>query len=142
MTQFLRNLKFNILKNILVIGGGGYTGGVVVPQLISNGWNVKIYDTFWYGKNHLPKSSNLKLIEGDVRNIKKFTSSLKDVNYVLHLACISNDASFELDTKLSRTVNYESFEPIVIACKKNGVKRFVFASTSSVYGISDKKEKS
>ena len=128
------------MKNILVIGGGGYTGGILVPELIKDGWNVKIYDTFWYGKEHLPNSPNLELIEGDVRDIKNIILALRNVNFVLHLACISNDASFELDSKLSQTVNYDSFEPIVIASKENGVKRFVFASTSSVYGVSDKKE--
>jgi nucleoside-diphosphate-sugar epimerase len=56
---------------------------------------------------------------------------------VLHLACISNDASFELDEMLSTSVNLDSFEPVVIAAKKAGVKRFVFASSSSVYGVSD-----
>ncbi len=128
------------MKNILVIGGAGYTGGVVVPLLIENGWNVKIYDTFWYGDKHLPKSDRLTLYKGDVRDIENFKKTLSDVEYVLHLACVSNDASFELDTKLSQSVNYDSFEPIVQSCKNHGVKRFVFASTSSVYGISDAKE--
>ena len=58
-----------------------------------------------------------------------------DVDAVLHLACISNDASFELDENLSTTVNMDAFEPIVVAAKKAGVKRFIFASSSSVYGI-------
>jgi nucleoside-diphosphate-sugar epimerase len=72
-----------------------------------------------------------------VREIAKVKEALVGQEYVLHLACISNDASFELDEKLSTSVNLESFEPLVIEAKKAGVKRFVFASSSSVYGVSD-----
>ncbi len=53
------------------------------------------------------------------------------------LACISNDASFELDEKLSTSINYDAFEPMVLVAKNAGVKRFVYASSSSVYGVSD-----
>jgi nucleoside-diphosphate-sugar epimerase len=56
----------------------------------------------------------------------------------VHLACISNDPSFELDPGLSRSINYDAFEPLVALSRQAGVKRFVYASTSSVYGVSDK----
>jgi len=125
------------MKKIIVFGGGGYCGSVLVPQMLQEGWSVTVFDTFWYGTNHLPKVPNLQLIEGDVRDIGKVKESLKDMDYVLHLACISNDASFELDEHLSTSVNLDSFEPLVIAAKEAGVKRFVFASSSSVYGVSD-----
>jgi nucleoside-diphosphate-sugar epimerase len=108
-----------------------------VPQLLNEGWDITVFDKFWYGKEHLPLNSNLKLVEGDVRDIKKVSEALQDKEFVLHLACISNDASFELDEKLSTSVNLDSFEPLVVAAKKSGVKRFVFASSSSVYGVSD-----
>ena len=125
------------MKNVLIFGGGGYCGSVLVPQLLDEDWNVKVYDTFWYGKNHFPTSKNLTLIEGDVRDIENVDKALKGISHVLHLACISNDASFELDEDLSTSVNFNSFEPLVLAAKKNKIKRFVFVSSSSVYGVSE-----
>ena len=126
------------MKKVVVFGGGGYCGSVVVPQLVNEGWDVTVFDTFWYGTEHLPKNPKLRLVQGDVRDIAKVTEALAGQQHVLHLSCISNDASFELDEKLSTSVNLDSFEPLVIAAKKAGVKRFVFASSSSVYGVSDK----
>ena len=125
------------MKKIVVFGGGGYCGSILVPQLLNEGWEVTVFDTFWYGVDHLPKVSNINLVQADVRDISKVKEALKGQEYVLHLACISNDASFELDEKLSTSVNLESFEPLVVEAKKAGVKRFVFASSSSVYGVSD-----
>jgi nucleoside-diphosphate-sugar epimerase len=125
------------MKELIIFGGGGYCGSVLVPQLLKESWNVTVFDTFWYGTEHLPKNDNLTLIKGDVRDIKLVSNSLVNKTHVLHLSCISNDTSFELDENLSTSVNYNSFEPLVIEAKKNGIKRFVFASSSSVYGVSD-----
>jgi nucleoside-diphosphate-sugar epimerase len=125
------------MKKIIVFGGGGYCASVLVPQLLNEEWDVTVFDTFWYGSDHLPKVSNIHLVQGDVRDLAKVKEALKGMEFVLHLACISNDASFELDEKLSTSVNLESFEPLVLAAKEAGVKRFVFASSSSVYGVSD-----
>lgn len=125
------------MKKIVVFGGGGYCGSVLVPQLLSENWEVTVFDTFWYGVEHLPKSPSLHLVYGDVRELDKVKQALAGKEYVLHLACISNDASFELDEQLSTSVNLNSFEPLVIAAKDAGVSRFVFASSSSVYGVSD-----
>jgi len=125
------------MKKLVVFGGGGYCGSVLVPQLINEGWDVTVFDTFWYGTSHLPTSKNLRLIRGDVRNLAQVAHALDGQEFVLHLSCISNDASFELDENLSTSVNLDSFEPLVIAAKKAGVRRFAFASSSSVYGVSD-----
>ena len=125
------------MKKLIIFGGGGYCGSVLVPQLIDEGWDVTAFDTFWYGTDHFPKSSNLHLVQGDVRDLGKVKEVLNGMEHVLHLACISNDASFELDENLSTSVNLDSFEPLVIAAKEAGIKRFVFASSSSVYGVSD-----
>ena len=125
------------MKKLVIFGGGGYCASVLIPQLLEEDWKITAFDTFWYGKDHLPKNPNLHLIEGDVRNIESVRHALEGQDIVLHLACISNDASFELDEKLSTSVNLDSFEPIVIEAKKAGVKRFIFASSSSVYGVSD-----
>lgn len=125
------------MKKLIIFGGGGYCASVLIPQLVNDDWDVTAYDTFWYGTDHLPKVPNLHLVQGDVRDLDKIKGSLKGKEYVLHLSCISNDASFELDEKLSTSVNLDSFEPLVVAAKEAGVKRFVFASSSSVYGVSD-----
>ena len=127
--------KFN---HVLVTGGAGYCGSVLVPQMLDMGYNVTVYDIQYYGSNFLPLDNpNLTVIQGDIRDIGKLEPLMAGVDAVLHLACISNDASFELDEYLSTTVNMNAFEPIVIAAKKAGVKRFIYASSSSVYGISE-----
>lgn len=126
------------MKNILVIGGAGYCGSVLVPQLLDEGHKITVYDILWYGSDFLPLDHpNLSIIQGDVRDIEKVVEACKGQETVLHLACISNDASFDLDEDLSTSVNLDAFEPVVIAAKKAGVNRFVFASSSSVYGVSD-----
>ncbi len=125
-------------QNVLITGGGGYCGNVVTPLLLSRGYKVHIYDTFYFGKESLPLNNpNLKITQGDIRDIEKFKTALKDQDAILHLACISNDASFELDEGLSTSINFESFEPMVKSARDAGISRFIYASSSSVYGVSD-----
>ena len=126
-------------KKVLITGGAGYCGSVLVPQMLDMGYRVTVYDIQYYGCDFLPLDNpNLRVVQGDIRNIEQLQPLMVDVDVVLHLASISNDASFELDENLSTTVNMDAFEPIVLAAKKAGVKRFIFASSSSVYGISEK----
>ncbi len=127
------------IKSIFITGGAGYCGSRLVPQLLDKGYKVTVYDIMYFGHNFLPKNKNLKIINGDIRDIIKLKKSCENHDIFLHLACISNDASFQLDEKLSKTINLDCFEPMVIAAKENGIKRFIYASTSSVYGVSDKK---
>ncbi len=125
-------------KHVLVTGGTGYVGSLLVPQLLELGYKVTAYDTMYFGDASLFKPNpNLKVIKGDIRDAPKLAEALKGVDAVINLACISNDASFELDEKLSTTINLDAFEPMVIAAKKAGVKRFIYASSSSVYGVSE-----
>ncbi|HVT52567.1 MAG TPA: SDR family oxidoreductase, partial [Dongiaceae bacterium] len=124
------------LKNVVVTGGAGYVGHVLVPHLLEDGYNVTVFDILYF-PCRLPNHPNLRVIQGDIRDTAKLAEAFKGQDAVLHLACISNDASFELDEKLSETINFDAFEPMVIAAKKAGVKRFVYASSSSVYGVSD-----
>jgi nucleoside-diphosphate-sugar epimerase len=128
-----------IFNNVLVTGGAGYCGSLLVPQLLSEGYKVTVYDTMFFGDDFLPKDNpNLKVVKGDIRNAALLGKTAKGHDAFVSLACISNDASFELDEQLSTSVNLDAFEPMVIAAKKAGVKRFVYASSSSVYGVSDK----
>jgi nucleoside-diphosphate-sugar epimerase len=124
------------LKKLFITGGGGYVGTRLVPAMLDFGYKVIVYDTFYYG-NYLNQNNNLISIKGDIRDKDKLSSSIPEGADVLHLACISNDASFALDPDLSRTINYEAFVDLVNIAKKNQVKRFVYASTSSVYGVSE-----
>src|SRR5215813_8635221 len=125
------------MTNVLVTGGAGYVGSVMVPQLLANGYRVTVYDILFFGREGLPEHPHLKLIEGDIRDTPRLARAFEGIDVVLHLACISNDPSFELDEGLSKTINYDCFEPMVVAAKKAGVKRFVYCSSSSVYGVSD-----
>ena len=124
------------MKNVLITGGAGYVGHVLTPRLLSAGYNVTVYDGLYFGCR-LPNDPNLRVIKGDIRDTAKLAEALKEQDAVLHLACISNDASFELDENLSQTINYDCFEPIVTAARNAGVKRFVYCSSSSVYGVSN-----
>lgn len=127
-----------LFNKVLVTGGAGYCGSLLIPRLLDEGYEVTVYDTMFYGDRHLPKADErLTLVRGDIRDTEKFAAAVAGHDAVVNLACISNDASFELDENLSTTVNYNAFEPIVMAAKAAGVKRFVYASSSSVYGVSD-----
>ncbi len=125
-------------QKILVTGGAGYVGTMLTENLLNKGYKVDIYDTFYFGKDHLPNNKNLRLIDGDIRNTELFASACNNIDVVIHLACISNDPSFELNENLSKTINYDCFEPMVLVAKQKKVKRFIYASSSSVYGISEK----
>ncbi|MEM9209905.1 MAG: SDR family oxidoreductase [Pseudomonadota bacterium] len=126
------------MQHVLVTGGAGYCGSLLCPQLLNNGYKVTAYDTCFFGSEELPHdNSNFTLITGDIRDVDTLAKAMEGVDIVANLACISNDASFELDEQLSTTINLDAFEPMVVAAKSAGVKRFVYASSSSVYGVSD-----
>jgi len=127
-----------MFEHVLVTGGAGYCGSVLVPQLLTAGYKVTVYDVMFFSPKFLPtENENLKIVEGDIRDTEKFRQACKGIEVVIHLACISNDASFELDEKLSTSINLDAFEPLVTTAKKAGVSRFIYASSSSVYGVSD-----
>lgn len=128
-----------MLKRIFVTGGAGYVGSLLTPQLLEDGYDVTVYDMMYFGDFFLPKDHpRLRVITGDIRDTGRLAKAMAGHDAILNLACISNDASFELDEQLSTTINLNAFEPMVLAAKNAGIKRFIYASSSSVYGVSDK----
>ena len=127
------------MSKILITGGAGYIGAVLTPYLLNKGHKITVIDLMIYGKEVLSKNPNLRIIKGDIRDTNLLEKELPNHEVVIHLACISNDPSFELNPKLGKSINLDAFTPLVEISKKNLVKRFIYASTSSVYGI--KKEK-
>lgn len=130
------DLGEDMAKSVLITGGAGYVGSALVPKLLKRGHKITVYDLMLYGDT-LPKDSNLKVIKGDIRDTASFFEAVKSCDTVLHLACISNDPSFELNPDLGKSINFDSFEPMVKASIEAGVKRFINASSSSVYGVSE-----
>ena len=122
-------------RKILVTGGAGYVGAVLVPRLLANDYCVTVYDLMIYGENVLQKHPNLTVVKGDIRDQKLLKEAMLDQDAVIHLACISNDPSFELNPALGRSINLDAFQPLVEISRNQGVKRFIYASSSSVYGI-------
>jgi nucleoside-diphosphate-sugar epimerase len=135
-----RKLKYS---QVLVTGGAGYVGSVLVPKLLGRGYRVKVLDLYMYGEHVLDEVKDhpgLEQIQGDLRDRDLLARVIPGCDAVIHLACISNDASFELDPQLGRSINYDAFFPLVEISKSRGVKRFVYASSSSVYGIKEEPE--
>ena len=127
-------------RTVFVTGGGGYVGAVLVPQLLANGYRVTVLDLMIYGENILVEHPNLTIIKGDIRDKTLLQNSLPGHDAVIHLACISNDPSFELNPNLGRSINFLSFRPLVEISQQSGIARFIYASSSSVYGIKGEKE--
>ena len=124
------------MTKVLITGGAGYVGTLLTPQLLAAGYEVVVYDTCWYGCFLEPHPA-LTIVTADLRQTDMLKAALDGVDQVIHLACISNDPSFELDEALSREINFDCFEPLVRSAKAAGVRRFIYASSSSVYGVSD-----
>ncbi len=125
------------IRTVFISGGAGYVGSVLVPQLLEMGYHVTVFDTFWFG-DYLPRHAGLTIIKGDIRYMRETT--MHGMDAVIHLANISNDPSFDLDPTLSTSINFDAFEPLVVAAKSAGVRRFINCSSSSVYGLSENPE--
>ena len=130
----------NGLDTVLVTGGAGYVGAVLVPKLVRKGYKVRVLDLYMYGEDVLDSvkgNPNLEHFKGDIRDHGLLERATRGCDAVIHLACISNDPSFELDPTLGKSINYDAFIDLVKVSKRAGVRRFVYASSSSVYGIKD-----
>lgn len=123
---------------ILVAGGAGYVGSRLVPELLKLGHHVVVLDLYLYGEDvfaELKGNSHLTELKADIRDLNAVDNALKGCDAVIHLACISNDPSFELNPELGKSINLDAFEPFVQLSKKHKIKRFIYASSSSVYGV-------
>jgi nucleoside-diphosphate-sugar epimerase len=131
------------MRKILLTGGAGYVGSVLVPKLLQHEHEVHVIDLFIYGDHVLDEVKDhprLKLFKGDIRDQQLLSKSLEGCDTVIHLACISNDPSFELNPALGKSINFDAFFPLLEYSRKAGVKQFIFASSSSVYGVKKENE--
>jgi nucleoside-diphosphate-sugar epimerase len=128
------------LWNVLVTGGAGYVGSNLVPKLLAEGHAVTVLDLYLYGTDLFAAYRDhprFREVKADLRDVAAVKKSVSGCDAVIHLACISNDPSFELNPELGKSINFDAFLPLVRASKDAGVKRFIYASSSSVYGIKE-----
>lgn len=126
------------MKKVFVTGGAGYVGAVLIPKLLAKGHQVKVIDLYLYGEDVLDSvkdNPNLVQIKGDIRDRKLLVKEIPGCDTVIHLACISNDPSYELNPELGKSINYDAFLTLVDVSKKAGVRNLIYASSSSVYGV-------
>ena len=129
----------NRFKRVLVTGGAGYVGSSLVPKLMSAGYEVSVLDLYLYGEDLFVahRGPALREVKGDLRKPEDVARAMVGCDAVIHLACISNDPSFDLNPDLGKSINFDCFRPLVHAAKQVGAKRFIYASSSSVYGIKE-----
>lgn len=121
------------MQTVLVTGDRGYIGSVLVPLLLSKGYSVVGLDTNYFGKGDEISNSNYLAVRKDIREVEK--EDLKGIYGVIHLSALSNDPMGEIDPRLTSDINYEASMRLARLAKKAGVKRFLFSSSCSIYGI-------
>jgi len=124
------------MARVLCSGGGGYVGSVLVPKLLDAGHHVRVLDLFWFG-NYLEPHERLNIIKGDIRD-QSFPLGATDA--IIHLAAVANDPAGEVDPKLTWEINALATAQLADRAAREGVQQFIYASSGSVYGISDAPE--
>ena len=127
--------KSNNSKRIFITGGAGFVGAVLIPKLLQRCYHVTVLDLMIYGEDVIKPHEHLTMVRGDIRDLDLLNQIIVGHDIVIHLACISNDPSFELNPDLGKSINLDAFEPLVALSKRSGVSRFIYASSSSVYGV-------
>ena len=133
-------LNSDNVKTVYITGGAGYAGSVLVPKLLAEGYNVRVLDLCMYGEDVFDKvkdNPRLTLIKGDIRDRNLLERSIPGSDVLIHLACISNDPSYELNPSLGKSINYDAFIDLLGATVKAKVGRMIYASSSSVYGVKE-----
>jgi len=132
-------INSNGIKKMLITGGAGYVGSALVPHLLAKGYEIVVYDLYTYGDVFKDiNDSKLTEIKADIIDKDKLVAATKGCDAIIHLACISNDPSFELNPELGKKINFDAFFNVIEAIRVNKVKRLIYASSSSVYGIKEK----
>lgn len=130
-------------RKVLVIGGAGYIGSALLPRLLKRGHRVRVLDRLFYGTEpikHVINHPNLEIAQADFREINKIVECMQGVDAVIHLGAIVGDPACALDRDLTIEVNLMATRAIAEVAKGIGVRRFIFASTCSVYGASQNDE--
>lgn len=123
---------------VCVTGGAGYIGAVIVSQLLQQGFEVVVYDKCLFGGESLLayKSPQFRLVPGDIRDRDLLQSTLCDVDVVVHLAALVGEEACSLDSEMTQVINLTGAEQVLTLAEESGVKRFIFISTCSNYGVS------
>src|SRR5258706_9002628 len=122
---------------IFVTGACGYKGSVLVPKLLAAGHEVVAFDIMWFG-NFLKPHPKLKVVKGDVRDIESIP--LDGVDAIVHLSSVANDPCGDLDPKLTWEISCLATMQLADRARRHGIKRFIYASSGSVYGIKDEEQ--
>lgn len=122
---------------ILVTGACGYKGTVLVPKLLARGYDVVAFDIMWFG-NFLQPHPRLTIVEGDVRHID--TIDLDGVEAIIHLSSVANDPCSDLDPKLTWEISALATMQLADRAVRKGIKRFIYASSGSVYGVKEEEQ--
>lgn len=128
------------IRKVLITGGAGYVGSALVPSLLAKGYETVVYDLYIYGDVFRDiKGKKLTQIKADIRDKEKLIEAANGCDAIIHLACISNDPSFELNPNLGKSINYDAFFNVIEAARACKAKRLIYASSSSVYGLKSEK---
>jgi len=122
---------------VFVTGACGYKGSVLVPKLLARGHHVVAFDIQWFG-NFLPDHPNLTIVQGDVRDPAQI--DLDGVDAVIHLSSVANDPCGDLDPKLTWEISCLATMQLADRCKRKGIRRFIYASSGSVYGVKEEEQ--
>jgi len=127
-------------RSVLVVGGAGYIGSVLVRKLLARGWRVRVLDRLLYGEESLAElygRPGFELIQGDFRNVEAVVRAVRGMGAIVHLGAVVGDPACALDEEFTFEVNLAATRMIAEAGKGYGIRRFLFASSCSVYGASD-----